>query len=66
MTVVSIFTERKADPWLRIAEHHLKRVRYMTAKRLASLMRITVSVAGCCLVTLGWVKISNKTYSRGE
>ena len=64
MTFVSMFTERKADPWLRIAEHHLKRVRYMTAKRLASIMKINSTVAGCCLVALGWVKISNKTYER--
>ena len=62
--VVSMFTERKAGPWLRIAKHHLQKQRYMTAKRLASIMKINSTVAGCCLVALGWVKISNKTYER--
>ena len=64
MTVVSMFTEQKALPWLRIAKHHLQKQRYMTAKRLASLMKIDPTVAGCCLVVLEWVKISNKTYER--
>ena len=62
--VVSMYTQTKAEPWLRIAEHHLKREQYMTAKRLSSLRRISVTVAGCCLVALGWVKISNKTYEK--
>ena len=64
MTVVSIFTERKALPSLRKAKHHLKKARYMTAKRLAAIMKVNTTVAGCCLVSLGWVKVSNKTYER--
>ena len=64
MTVISMTTERKALPSLRKAKHHLKKARYMTAKRLASIMKIDSTVAGCCLVSLGWVKISNKTYER--
>lgn len=65
MTVVNMYTEAKARPWLRIAKYHLQKERYMTAKRLASRMKVNAGVAGCCLLALGWVKISNKTYERG-
>lgn len=65
MTVSNPLTEAKAGPWKEIAEQHLRGKQYTTARKLASKLKVTVSIAGSVLVSLGWRKVSNRVYERG-
>ena len=62
MSVVSLFTEARAEPFLRPAKHYLQGKRYTSARRLAKHLHISNCIAGSILVTLGWKKISNRVY----
>jgi hypothetical protein len=62
MSVVSMYTENRAKPFLQRAKHYLRGKRYTTAKKIARTLHVSNQIAGCVLVTLGWKKISNRVY----